>query len=130
MEITGKVIARTEKREGTSQKGNHWSMITYVVEEVNVQHPKKVALEIFGDEKVEAVMNTKLGNKIVTASFDIDASEYNKSWYNRIRCWKLVLDGKDILDVKPKQQVAPQQASTAPAGSGDMGQNADDDLPF
>lgn len=146
MEFTGKVIARTDKREGTSANGNHWSCVSYVIEEVNAQYPKKVCVEIFGDDRVNLAMSTKLGGKIVTAHFDIDCSEYQGKYYNRIRCWKMLLDGNDVLATEQKSSTHdsthggqiqyPPQGQAAPQVGTGTGQPAFDnnesneELPF
>ena len=127
MELTGKIIVAQQPRSGTSQRtGNPWIVQEFVLE-THEQFPRKLAFEVFGEDRLKQ-FNIQVGGEY-TVSFDIDASEWNGRWYNDIRAWK-------VDRVQPNAQAAaqpPTGGSQAPfpapeetvADSGSA-----DDLPF
>lgn len=109
MEITGKIIAVLPANSGTSARtGNPWMSQTYVIE-TQGQYPKKLAFDVFGEERIKQ-FNIKQGEEL-TVSFDIDAHEYNNRWFNQIRAFNVEKSGlqTQIVDV-----VMPQGATQAP----------------
>ena len=109
MEITGKIIAVLPANSGTSARtGNPWMSQTYVIE-TQGQYPKKLAFDVFGEERIKQ-FNIKQGEEL-TVSFDIDAHEYNNRWFNQIRAYNVEKSGlqTQIVDV-----VIPQGATQAP----------------
>ena len=137
MEITGKIIAVMPERGGVSQRtGTEWKVQEYVLETINEQYPRKLACEVFGADRI-ANFNIKAG-EVMIVSFDIDASEYNGRWYNRIRAWKV---DRNVTPAQPGEAVvaAPVEnaAPAAPAAPAFMepvpqapGEGSVDDLPF
>lgn len=110
-EISGKIIAVLDKRNGISASTNaSWSVQQYVIE-THEQYPKKLCFEVFGEDKINQ-FNIQIGEEL-TVSFDINAREYQGKWYNSFRAWKieratsqpsipeqpLIDDGKDELDI-------------------------------
>lgn len=129
MEITGKIIAVLEPRGGTSARtGNAWKTQEYVLEEVNVQYPKKVCFEVFGEEKISQ-FNIQVG-QVLTVLFDIDAHEWNGRWFNSIRAWRVATPTEQAAAGAPGQMPDAVPFAAAPAdisaGAGDPA----DDLPF
>lgn len=86
MEIQGKIIVVLPERSGTSQRGNQWRSISYVLE-TQEQYPKKLAFDVTND-KIEQ-LNIQLG-EILTVQFDINAREYNGRWFNSINAWNVI----------------------------------------
>ncbi|MCF0159259.1 MAG: DUF3127 domain-containing protein [Bacteroidaceae bacterium] len=87
MELSGKIIAVLEKRDGIAKTtGNPWSVQSYVLE-THDQYPRKMCFDVFGEDKISQ-FNIQTGEE-VTVSFDIDAREYQGRWYNTIRAWKV-----------------------------------------
>lgn len=87
MEITGKIIAVLPERGGVSQRtGSEWKVQEYVLE-TQEQYPRKMCFDVFGADKI-AQFAIKIGDQL-TVSFDIDAREYQRRWYNSIRAWKV-----------------------------------------
>ena len=135
MEITGKIIAVMPERGGVSQRtGTEWKVQEYVLETINEQYPRKLAFEVFGTDRI-ANFNIKAG-EVMTVSFDIDASEYNGRWYNRIRAWKV---DRNVTPAQPGEAVAAAPvenvAPAAPAAFTEPipqapGEGSVDDLPF
>lgn len=86
MELQGKIIAVLPERSGTSQRGNLWRSITYVLE-TQEQYPKKLAFDVTND-KIDQ-LNIQFG-EILTVQFDINAREYNGRWFNSINAWNVI----------------------------------------
>lgn len=74
------------ERSGTSQRGNQWHSITYVLE-TQEQYPKKLAFDVTND-KIDQ-LNIQFG-EILTVQFDINAREYNGRWFNSINAWNVI----------------------------------------
>lgn len=113
MEITGKIIAVLPANSGTSARtGNPWMSQTYVIE-TQGQYPKKLAFDVFGEERIKQ-FNIKQGEEL-TVSFDFDAHEYNGRWFNSVRAFNVEKSGlqTQIIDVVMPQgdTQAPQQAT-------------------
>lgn len=123
MEITGKIIAVLPANSGTSARtGNPWMSQTYVIE-TQGQYPKKLAFDVFGEERIKQ-FNIQQGEDL-TVSFDIDAHEYNGRWFNQIRAFNVEKSGlqTQIVDVvmphgatQAPQQHVPQQQNMFNAG--------------
>lgn len=86
MELQGKIIVVLPERSGTSQRGNQWRSITYVLE-TQEQYPKKLAFDVTND-KIDQ-LNIQLG-EILTVQFDINAREYNGRWFNSVNAWNVI----------------------------------------
>lgn len=86
MEIQGKIIVVLPERSGTSQRGNQWRSISYVLE-TQEQYPKKQAFDVTND-KIDQ-LNIQLG-EILTVQFDINAREYNGRWFNSVNVWNVI----------------------------------------
>ena len=116
MEITGKIIAVLPANSGTSARtGNPWMSQTYVIE-TQGQYPKKLAFDVFGEERIKQ-FNIKQGEEL-TVRFDIDAHEYQGRYFNQIRAFNVEKSGlqTQIVDVVMPHGAtqAPQQAPQQP----------------
>ena len=129
MEIQGKIISALPERSGTSQRtGNTWKVQEFVVE-THDQYPKKMAFEVFGEDRLQR-FNIQVGQE-VNIAFDIDAHEYNGRWFNSIRAY-------DVRPVDEQTQVSAQPIageampiSEAPiVGSAEPVGDSAEDLPF
>lgn len=86
MELQGKIIVVLPERSGTSQRGNQWRSISYVLE-TQEQYPKKLAFDVTND-KIDQ-LNIQFG-EILTVQFDINAREYNGRWFNSVNAWNVI----------------------------------------
>ena len=115
-DITGKIIAVLPANSGTSARtGNPWMSQTYVIE-TQGQYPKKLAFDVFGEERIKQ-FNIQQGEEL-TVRFDIDAHEYNGRWFNQIRAFNVEKSGQQTTQ-QPTQQPAsnvsnPQATQQAP----------------
>ena len=101
MEITGKIIAVLPANSGTSARtGNPWMSQTYVIE-TQGQYPKKLAFDVFGEERIKQ-FNIQQGEEL-TVRFDIDAHEYQGRYFNQIRAFNVEKSGQQTT-----QQPTPQ----------------------
>jgi len=131
MEIVGKIIQVLPLQEGISKtSGNPWKLQTYVLE-TQEQYSRKVAFEIFGEDRIKN--NPCQVDDIVTVSFDIESREVNGRWFTSIRAWK-VQQGvvEAATDAQPVQPAQPVAAPAANVESFDeaAGSNEGTDLPF
>nr|DAG84750.1 MAG TPA: protein of unknown function DUF3127 [Caudoviricetes sp.] len=86
MELQGKIIVVLPERSGTSQRGNQWRSITYVLE-TQEQYPKKLAFDVTND-KIDQ-LNIQFG-EILTVQFDINAREYQGRYFNSVQAWNVI----------------------------------------
>ena len=125
MENTGKIIAVLPANSGTSARtGNPWMSQTYVIE-TQGQYPKKLAFDVFGEERIKQ-FNIKQGEEL-TVRFDIDAHEYQGRYFNQIRAFNVEKSGQQTTQQPTPQptanvantqapQQAPQQQNVFNAG--------------
>ena len=111
MEITGKIIAVLPANSGTSARtGNPWMSQAYVIE-TQGQYPKKLAFDVFGEERIKQ-FNIQQGEEL-TVRCDFDAHEYNGRWFNKIRAYNVEKIGQQTTQqptTQPTANVANQQA--------------------
>ena len=124
-------------QQGTSSRtGNPWTIKTIILE-TQENYPRKVAVEIFGDQRIAD--NPAEVDQIVTVSFDLESREFNGRWYTSVRAWK-VLQGVQTTQPAPMQPVAPAASPMEPMGEpaapvtntfdAVAAQGDDSDLPF
>lgn len=120
-QLTGKIISLFDIKEGIAKStGNKWMLQQFLFETIE-QYPKKILLELFGEDKIK-FHNLQIGEN-VTVNFTINAREYNGKWYNSI-------------NVSNISKEAPQQPSVIPNTPVDdldaiFGSTKDeDDVPF
>lgn len=133
MEITGKVIQVLPLQGGISATtGKPWQVKTFIIETLE-QYPRKVAIEIFGEERIKE--NPAEIDQTVTASIDIESREFNGRWYTSVRAWKVAQGATAAASaaqpvaaeqvpaaapvaapVAPAAPAAPAQAPAVPAG--------------
>lgn len=128
MEFTGRIIKALEPRSGVAKStGNPWKMQDFVIEETVGQYPRRMAFNVFGEDKL-AKFNIQEGQEL-TVSFDINAREYNGRWYNDVRVWQVQAAAQAAPVAAP---ISSPFAPAAPATSTASAAPADDasDLPF
>lgn len=116
MEIEGKVISILPRQEGVGQSGKPWALQPFVIETIE-SYPKKVCIEIFGDNNI--TNNPVALDMKVKVSYDLESREFNGRWYTSVRAWKV----EDITETDPAQ--APAQPLLDPfnnSGGGLFGQ--------
>jgi len=90
LEIKGKVIALQAIEKGQSNNKD-WEKQNIVIEEIEGNYPKKIALQGFG-KIVDTTKNLKVG-QIITAHINIESREYNSKWYTNVSVWKIDFEG-------------------------------------
>ena len=112
MEITGKIIAVLPANSGTSARtGNPWMSQTYVIE-TQGQYPKKLAFDVFGEERIKQ-FNIQQGEEL-TVRFDIDAHEYQGRYFNQIRAFNVEKSGQQAIQQPTPQPTANVANTQAP----------------
>ena len=140
MEIVGKVIQVLPLQQGTSTRsGNPWTLKTFILETQDGNYPRRVAIEVFGDQRIAD--NPAEVDQVVTVSFDLESREFNGRWYTSVRAWK-ILQGvqTQAAPVQPATPAAPaapaapvSEAPEAPVTNtfdAVAAQGDDTDLPF
>ena len=111
MEITGTVCVVCNAQSGTSERtGNPWMAQTYVLEVTSGDHgqyKRKFAFEVFGEDRIKQ-FNLSVGRQ-VKVFFDIEASEYEGRWYNRVRAYAIENVVGQQQPYMPQYQQQPQQ---------------------
>lgn len=129
MELTGKIIAVLPPQSGVSGRtGNPWMSQEFVLE-THDQYPRKCCFRVFGEDKIKQ-FNIQSGEEL-TVSFDIDASEWQGRWFNRINAWAVNRNVQQPV-VPVEEPAAPfaQPAATFPPAAEPAGEGSADDLPF
>ena len=129
MEIQGKIISALPERSGTSQRtGNTWKLQEFVVE-THDQYPKKMAFEVFGEDRLQR-FNIQVGQE-VNIAFDIDAHEYNGRWFNSIRAYDVrPVDGQTQVSAQPIAGEAMPISEAPIVNSAEPVSDSAEDLPF
>lgn len=135
MEIVGKVILIPGIQKGTSKTtGKEWTIKTFVIE-TQEQYPRKVAIEMFGEDRINN--NPVEIDQLVTASVDVESREVNGRWFTSVRAWKVAQGDTTVAaaPVAPAAQpvAAPVAQPAAPAANIDAFDATADDssnLPF
>lgn len=134
MELIGKIIEECPIQEGTSRSGNPWKKRMYIVE-TQESYPKKVALTVFGSDRVAATeAAVKLGDT-VRVSFDLESREYNGRWYTDAMAWRIEPAAAQPAAPAPQQAYSQPQtygegAPVPPPPAAPAAANNEDDLPF
>ena len=101
----------------------NWKVQEYVIE-THDQYPRRMCFDVFGDDKIKQ-FNIQVGEEL-NVSFDIDAREWQRCWFNSIRAWK-------VERVGATPQMPPVEAPFPPvnAAPADFSMTDEkDDLPF
>ena len=127
MEITGKIIAALEPREGVSKRtGNNWKSQEFVIETTDGQFPRHCVFRVFGEDRLRQ-FNIQVGQEL-TVSFDIDAHEYQGRWFNDISAWRVQAAQTQAAAPMAAQAAAPQIDVPAPTAVPE--EDPTDDLHF
>lgn len=133
MELIGKIIEQCPIQEGTSRSGNPWKKRMYIIE-TQENYPKKVALTVFGSDRVAATDAAVKVGDTVRVSFDLDSREFNGRWYTDVQAWRIEQAANQAG--APVQQPAYSQpqnyggAPVPPPPAAPAAANSEDDLPF
>lgn len=114
--VSGTVIA-ADIQSGTSKAGREWRKLVFVVEFLEGIYPKRLALEMFGDERI-ANNPVKLGD-LVTVLYDVESTEWNGRWFTTANAWRVSpFDPNAIPDI-PQPDPQPTTAATVDASTDD-----------
>ena len=133
MEVQVKVISKLDMVEGVSKSsGKEFKYFTFIGETIE-QYPRKIAFEVFGDNRISNCQVNE--NEVYNVSFDVDSREFNGRWYTKASAWKTELVSSSTIgeqqqtqqpeDAKTVAPIPQQQAMTQDNSLGD-----DYSLPF
>ena len=118
MELIGKIVQVLPLQSGTSNAGNPWQKLEYILETLGTQYPRKVCFNLFGDNVNKFPL--QVGQE-VTVSIDVESREFNGRWYTDVRAWNVVqgIQLPGVAAPAPAAYSAPQpSAPGAPVASG------------
>jgi hypothetical protein len=117
MEIQGKIIKVLAPVGGVSKAGKEWKKQDFVVEMgSNTQYPKRIAFNIFGEDKIQQYALREGEN--VSVKFEIDSHEYNGRWFNEVRAWEINKLGGQQMPPQQGYQQPQYQPQPTPASYG------------
>lgn len=108
--VTGKVLDVLPEQSGTSATtGNEWKLQTFILELQDGQYTRKLAVEIFGEQRIKD--NFMVIGGTYEVNFDLESRENNGRWYTSARAWKTTrLDAQEQQNPEP----APAQVDYDP----------------
>lgn len=109
MEIQGKIIQILPLQSGigkASQK--EWKKQEYILETLDVQFPKKVCFNLWGDNIDRIALQV---GEDVTVQVDLESREYNGRWYTEVRAYRV---DRGLISLAPGAPMAPAAAPAAP----------------
>lgn len=121
MILEGTIQRILPMQQGTSQKGNEWQKVDFVVEESGSQHPDIVCVSAMNDH-VQELLGLNVGD-YVEVDFRCRCNEYNGRVYNSLTLFNI-----KKAPVNPQQ--APQPMPQQQAQAGTPLPIPGDDLPF
>lgn len=86
MDLKGRIFQVMPVTSGTSKAGKDWSKQDFVIETLS-QYPKKVALSLWGQQKIDDY-DLQIGME-VTVHVELESREYNGKWYTQANAWKI-----------------------------------------
>ena len=107
MEFTGTVIWKGEPRTGEGKSGT-WKSLEFALEDTSGQYPRKACFEA-NTKSYDYADKLKIGDS-VTVSYDVDANEFKGRYYNKLKAFKIVVNGQGG-SVEHKPQVVSQNSS-------------------
>jgi hypothetical protein len=90
MEFNGTVVWKGETRTGEGKSGT-WKSLEFALEDTSGQYPRKACFEA-GTKSHDYADKLKVGDS-VTVSYDVDANEYKGRYYNKLKAFKIVVNG-------------------------------------
>lgn len=135
MEIIGKIVTMNYE-QGTSQAGNEWAKQTVVIETQDA-YPKKVALTVFGQDRIDQ-FNLKT-EEVITFSINLESRPYfdrnnNARWSTEARAYAVKRgNGVQTPPAGLPQQTTkgvPSFPTPAPSASANPVPETDSKLPF
>jgi hypothetical protein len=109
MEFNGTVVWKGETRTGQGKNGE-WKSLEFALEDTSGQYPRKACFEA-GTKSFDYADKLKVGDS-VTVSYDVDANEYKGRYYNKLKAFKIVVNGgaaagepKDKFNAEPSDDL-------------------------
>ena len=87
MEIDGRLIEMLPEQTGQGKTGNTWRKQSFVIETMDTQYPKKVCIDVWGDN-IDTLNAFKTGD-IMHVNMDVESREYNGRWFTNVKAWRI-----------------------------------------
>lgn len=109
MELRLKVVNVLPQSSYVSKRdGSTVSTFGFVGETLDSQYPKRVKVDVFGEERW-GLMAVRVGG-VYDVSLDASSREYNGKWYTSLTAWKVL----EVQQVQAQPQVVSQQYAGYP----------------
>ena len=108
MEIIGNIIQVMPLQQGVSSAGKPWQVQPFVIETLD-QYPRKVYIEIFGEQRIKD-NPVQIGYQ-VSVGYDLESREFNGRWYTSVRAWKVAPPQQGTQAAQPAAPAAPAAQS-------------------
>ncbi len=112
MTTTGKLTEILAPKSGKSAKGNDWIVQEFVIE-TEEKYPKKICLQLFGEDKINSLGVFKIGD-LITVDFDVESRKYNGRWYTQCNAWRITNKQAQTTAQSSAQEQPNQQDDTFP----------------
>ena len=119
METTGTIIKMLEVKSGTSKAGKEWKTQTFVID-TNEEFNNILALEVFGEEKVNNLTKFNKVGDVVNVSFNVSSREWTNpktgvsSYFTKADAWiikKADENGaQNSPEVQPENEFSPDDS--------------------
>lgn len=87
LSITGEIKTILAVENGESKAGKAWTKQNFVIN-TGAQFNPEVCFQVFGEEKIAALANYKVG-QTVEVLFNVSSREFNSKYYHNLDAWKL-----------------------------------------
>ncbi|MFA7117003.1 MAG: DUF3127 domain-containing protein [Bacteroidales bacterium] len=86
LEIKAKLLNKLDVVRGKGKFGD-WAKQEFVVETFD-QYPKKICMNVWGDDKVSDFGQYSIGETLIF-SVNLESREFKGRWYTDVRAWKV-----------------------------------------
>ena len=122
--VTGEIIDILPTESGTSKAGKDWKKLTFAID-TKEEYNNILALELFGDEKVDNFLKYNKVGRTVEVEFNISSNKWKDRYFTTASAWKV----SKANDTPTALQQAASIIDAAFPPADDI-QEAPDDLPF
>jgi len=95
MEIKGKVKSVLPVESGEGKNGKEWKRQDFIIEFMDGDYSKILALTARAENTLKAVSDLKSGMD-VKVQFNIESREYNGKYYTNATAWKIEADKASV----------------------------------
>ena len=88
LKVNGKVEKVLEPIKGTSKAGKEWKKQTFIIK-TDDTYNNTIAFGVFGEEKIDDIVNQLAPGDIVDVDFNVNCREFNDKYYTELMAWRV-----------------------------------------